>query len=164
MAARAGVRDAAAANWFYVHPATGLVRAGQVNSSAPLAPIDWHPGGEDAQADAEDRFLATVVEFLAEPATTFTADLPLPEDQRRLHDAALAAGVTVERSRGSLAGPLEPALAAAFTARTQLVLSIRRGGVERLHLHDDVRQTFVQLTEHEADDLRSLLDSRGLLL
>ena len=163
MAARVEVEDAAAANWFYVHPTAGVVHAGQLSSFKPLAPVDWHPDGEDAQAAAEDRFLAAVLEFLAEPGTTFTADLPIPEDQQRVHDAARAAGVTVHRARGLLSGSLDPALAGALT-RAQLVLSVRRHGVERLHLHDEVRQTFVQLTEHESESLRSLLNSRGLLL
>jgi hypothetical protein len=152
-------------SWFYVHPARGVVQADERDFGASLAPVDWHPDGEDAQDQAEDEFLASLIEFFAGPDATFEADLPLPVDQDRLQRAASVAGVTLKaRGHAVFAGPLHAGLAGAFPAMTQLVLSVRRGGVERLHVHDDVRQAFAWLDDHEASRLRSLLGSRGLLL
>lgn len=150
-------------SWFYVHPALGLVE-GSPGTFFQFAPEDWHPGGGAAQDDAEGQFLAVLIDFFAASATKFEADLPLPDDQTRLEAAAHLAGVPLDApAKGVFVGRLDPGLAEAFPAKTQLVLSILEEGVERLYLHDDVRQTFVHLDEAEAIELRSLLERRGLL-
>ena len=138
--------------WWYVHPARGVVDADPLDSFAGLAPEDWHPEGEEAQAKAEDEFLATLIEYFAVSGATFEADLPIVDDQVRLQSAARAAGLAVEpRKTGLYVGALHPALVNAFPAKTQLVLSVFRDGAERLHIHDDIRQTFAQLEKHVKD-------------
>lgn len=152
------------ASWFYVHPACGLVETDPGSRFSDFAPRRWHPGGADSQEEAENRFLAALLEFFAASGTTFEADIPVADDQQRVQHAAAAAGLELNGPRrGVLAGPLHPALAEAFPTITLAVLSVADEGVERLHIHDELRETFVRLDERGARELRSLLDNRGLL-
>lgn len=150
--------------WFYVHPATGIVPADAPAEFQQLAPASWHPDGDMAQDKLGDEFLSALIEFFGRPGTTFEADLPLPDDQARLRAAAAEAGLTVEERGAAFAGALSPSLAAAFPSMSQMVLVLKRGGTERLHLHDDVREVFVHLDRAESDDLRALLADRGLFI
>lgn len=151
-----------AATTYHVHPFSGLTR---VEPSLPvrrLVPERWHDGSEDEQDELEARFLATVLGAFAGRGAAFEADLPLPHDVERLRAAAQAAGVELtEAGPGVFHGDLVPALCDAFPPHTQLVLDVRTADRVKVHLHDDVRELFVELEDGEVDALVEALAAAG---
>ena len=112
--------------------------------------------------ETDDRFLAAVVGFFAGEGATFEADLIYDEEKANLRDAAAVAGVELERGRWStIKGPLLPPIPGAFPARTQLVLDVWVDAVERLHLHDDVDELYVNLGEDEVPVFLRRLELEG---
>lgn len=122
----------------------------------------WSRLDEEARVEAEDRFFASVLGFIAAlgPAR-FSADLPDRLDREAVCRAALDAGVPVRERHwgvtGSLAGPVVPAL----VETGQLVMHVKIGDELKLVWHDGPETVLVYLNTSELDALKRHLAERG---